>query len=142
MSPVTITRTTINRNGKGWDRQKESFEGVRHERNNKVYLQFKDQLSDDEEPVPSLLTIENNMVRLHRNGSFGGDMVFALGESMQIDYHTPMGVLTMELATSRADVFLSEEVVEVDLQYQIFSEGELLSDIDMRIRAVCSAEIT
>ena len=117
------------------EQEKTVLDGVRHDRGEKIYLQFKEIISEDMEPAPTLLTVVGDEVVLHRKGDVGGDMRFVAGESHSLMYRTPMGALPMEIQTSKVDVFVSQNILEIKLRYNLLSAGELLSEIDMGIRA-------
>lgn len=111
------------------------LDGVRHDRGEKIYLQFKETLFEDMPPVPTLLTVDGNEVRLHRKGEIGGDMRFAAGTNCEIAYRTPMGMVPLAVETERVDVFVSEDVLEVELKYNLLQGAELLGKMEMDIRA-------
>lgn len=135
MKPVWITIATEHSMGRLREKEKKSLPGVRHEQNGKWYLQYKEALAEGEPEIPTLLIISDDRLRLHRKGSYGGDMEFECRKCLKTDYRTPMGILAMETLTKRLDVFVSEDVIEVELQYDLFSDGEKVSDVAMTIRA-------
>lgn len=135
MKQVKIVRETVRRIDGASERERTVLDGVRHGRREKIYLQFKERLSDDLPEVPTLVTVDDGGVKLHRKGELGGDMYFAAGKRTAVKYRTPMGVLGMEIETRRADVFVSESVLEIELHYNLIANKELLSEIEMNIRA-------
>ena len=135
MQQVKIVRRIHRRLDGAAEQEKTVLDGVRHDRGEKIYLQFKEIISEDMEPAPTLLTVVGDEVVLHRKGDVGGDMRFVAGESHSLMYRTPMGALPMEIQTSKVDVFVSQNILEIKLKYNLLSAGELLSEIDMGIRA-------
>ena len=94
-----------------------------------------DLFAEEMDAVPTLLTVENGGVWLHRKGDVGGDMLFAAGKRTAVAYRTPMGMLDLEIDTKRVDVFISEDILEIELKYNLIANEELLSEIEMNIRA-------
>lgn len=135
MQPVLITIETEHRMGRLKEKERKSFPGVRHEQQGKWYLQFKEALEEGGSEVPTLLVISDNQLRLHRKGAYGGDLVFQCNQCRKSEYGTPMGVLELETVTSRLDMFVSEDKLEIELRYDLFSEGEQISKVAMTIRA-------
>ena len=135
MKPVEIVRETLRQADGASERERTVLEGVRHRRGEKIYLQFKEVLAEEMDAVPTLLTVENGGVWLHRKGDVGGDMLFAAGKRTAVAYRTPMGMLDLEIDTKRVDVFISEDILEIELKYNLIANEELLSEIEMNIRA-------
>ena len=123
------------------EKERKSLPGVRHEQNGKWYLQYKESLAEDEPEIPTLLIIADGKLRLRRKGSYGGDLEFECRKCLKTDYRTPMGILPMETLTKRLDVFVSDDVIEVELQYDLFSDGEKVSEVAMTIRAEHVAQL-
>lgn len=132
---VTIQRVTTIRQGGLSDSQELIFVGTREDRDGVIVLRFEEVLAEGEPPVPTIMVLKDQVLKMHRETDLGGDMIFEAATSMELTYNTPAGVFTMQLNTDRLDVFLSADIVEIDLKYRLFSEGELLSDVDMMIRA-------
>ncbi len=139
MQPVLITMETEHSMGRLKEKEKKSFPGVRHEQNGKWYLQYKEALAEGEPEIPTLLTISGEEIRLHRKGAFGGDLEFKCAQCRKTKYRTPMGVLLMETLTNQLDVYIAEEKIEIELQYDLFSEGENVSKVKMTI---CAKAVT
>lgn len=135
MKQVRIVREIVRSIDGASERERTVLNGMRHDRGEKIYLQFKERLSDDLPDVPTLVTVDDGGVKLHRKGELGGDMYFVAGKRTAVKYRTPMGVLDMEIETKRADVFISENVLEIELHYNLIANKELLSEIAMNIRA-------
>ena len=135
MKPVKIVRETLRQADGASERERTVLEGVRHRRGEKIYLQFKEVLAEEMDAVPTLLIVENSGVRLHRKGDVGGDMFFVAGKRTAVAYRTPMGMLDLEIDTKRADVFISEDTLEIELKYNLITNEEILSEIEMNIRA-------
>ncbi len=135
MTSVTIHRTTAISQAGDSDRQEIVFVGNREDVDGRIELKFEEVLSAGEPPVPTIMTLQDQVLTMHRETDLGGDMRFETKTFQELCYNTPAGVFSMQLYTDALDVFLSPDIVEIDLKYRLFSEGELLSDVDMVIRA-------
>lgn len=137
--PVSIGIDTYRKDAESIERDSKSFFGSRSEVNGKIYLRYKEVLAEGEEPIASMLVIDGNDLRLHRKGTYGGDMLFLLGKKSNVNYVTPMGVVPMVVDTSGLDLFISEQKIEINLEYKLYAGDSDGIWTKMRIVANCPA---
>ena len=70
-----------------------------------------------------------------RKGSMGGKLVFQENTRNQSLYSTPMGDMFIEILTENITVNESEDDVNLKVKYQIYIDGNKISDNEITINA-------
>ena len=133
--PVTIELVTVHRADEVEERQVQRHQGSRHEGNGKIYLRFKESLIEGEKPVLTMIILEGTQMRLHRKGPYGAKLQLEAGHKQRTNYVTPMGAMDIVLETHQLDLFISDERIEIETRYNIYSQDMLLNTVEMIIRA-------
>ncbi len=138
MNPVRITMKV---SYDGQEAELQTMSGVRHERDGKIYLQFMQTISTEGASTPTLLIVENSTVRVHRKGDYASDFLFDIDNRHPVTYNTPMGALPMETDTRQLDLFISDEILKIKMRYNLMSNDQIMTAVDMIIHAVVEQHI-
>lgn len=136
---VLIEIDSFQRDQESEERKITTYKGSRHEINDKIYVRYLEVLSEDDEPVSTMLVVDGNSLRIHRKGGYGGDMEFRPGKKTRLDYMTPMGKVPMVIDTSGLDLFISEHRIDIELKYNLCMTGDDGIYTQMRISITCPA---
>lgn len=83
--------------------------------------------------VKSTIKLKNSVLELSQRGSINTRMVFEPGKEYITDYATPYGCLKMGITTHSLDVFRTEGVLKIRIEYALTSDGLPVSDCSMDI---------
>ena len=97
--------------------------GKWYERNDAQVVKYKDVESDTIDTIE----IRPRRVRLRRSGAVRSEMEFAAGESHIFDMDTPLGTFSFLVRTKRVAVGIYDDHLTVELAYDLYSDGALVS---------------
>lgn len=108
--------------------------GKYYERNNKRYIRYEEQQEDMSGTVINTIKIGPEGVEIVKKGLVGAQMVFREKEKINTCYETPYGIMMVTIYTNHVQYTVSEELIEVNLSYNIEMNGEALSDARVYIK--------
>lgn len=108
--------------------------GTYHLYNDKHYIQYEEPTENGVGTTKTTLKIGLTKVELSKKGSASSVMTFDLNEMTQAIYQTQFGNLFFEVKTSEITVQESEEFIDVDLKYVLFTNEVYLSDNQIKLR--------
>lgn len=108
--------------------------GKYYERNNKRYIRYEEQQEDMSGTVINIIKIGPEGVEIVKKGLVGAQMVFREKEKINTCYETPYGIMMITIYTDHVQYTVSEDLIEVNLAYNIEMNGEALSDAKVYIK--------
>lgn len=109
-------------------------------KNGKHYVVYDEVLEGLEGTVKSTIKFTDEMVELIRNGPASTRMVFQPGHEHMAIYQTPMGPLSISLYTEDLTMEISEEQMELKIDYSLKTEGIVVSESTVNIK-ICPKEL-
>lgn len=80
------------------------------------------------------VSMDEGVVTMHRDGSFGTAMVFEKGHRFEGKYQTPFGAIDMGVYATKVNYHVAEGIGEVNLQYQLDLSGQYAAMHELNIR--------
>ena len=114
-----------------------SYAGTRHMVGDKYYLRYKESIGKGQKEVPSMIVVGENEIRIHRTGALKSDLIFSPEEDHECPYTTPMGIISLTTRTKSLDIFIDEKKLDIYLNYELFSNGSLISENEINIISNC-----
>ena len=93
--------------------------GKRYLKNQKIYISYNEKMDGIDEPVPSLITLDENHIVIARRGAVRSTMKFVSREDTRSQYVTSVGTIDLLLHTNRYCAILRENSVEIYLDYAV-----------------------
>lgn len=119
-----IVGTQMNRGEK--DEQIEFItEGKYYEKNNAIYLIYKETEVLGIEGSVTTLKIKDDKVNMKRYGSVGNEMCFEKGKRVTGEYETPFGNMPMELLTNSVENSIDRDTIKgyIHIDYDLSIRG-------------------
>ncbi len=110
-----------------------SARGSYHNRNGKHYIQYEERTEEKEAVINNTIKISNSLVSLTKKGAQQLQMDFDQKEPTQAVYQTPYGSLILDINTKCIQQKEAPGRIEIQLEYSLFSDKELLSDHELFI---------
>ena len=107
--------------------------GELFDRGNEVVIRYEESLDENEPPQKIEILVRDNVITMHRQGTYDANMVFQKGQRYESQYHTPYGDLDMALYCTKATFSMDSEGGEMALQYQLDLGGQFAAVHDMRL---------
>ncbi len=67
----------------------------------------------------TMIFVQGDQILMERDGTYPSKIVFEKGKKFINSYHTPFGVLQMEVYSTRVDHDIKEDEGKLDLKYQL-----------------------
>ena len=110
-------------------------QGKHYVKKDKHYILY-DEIEDESDlKTSNIIKFNNNMVEIIRKGAMGGKLVFQENTRNQSLYSTPIGDMFIEILTENITVNESENDVDLKVKYQIYIDGNKISDNEIAINA-------
>lgn len=120
------------------DQQSEVIEvmnvGSYHEKNGKIYIRYEEHMEDGEGVITNQIKISPDAVEMTKKGAVGAQMLFREKERINSCYETPFGMLMMVVYTKKIRCTVQENLVELNIAYDIEMNGALMSDANVYIK--------
>lgn len=99
---------------------------------------FKDEETGMDAQVSNLLKISENKITLTKHGAANTEMTFEAGKTHTGFYETPFGSMQMRLDTSRVDIEIDKDKIELSIDYGLDMNYSHISDctINMVIESI------
>ena len=107
-----------------------------YKRGDSHYLLYEEMVEGFKEPSRNRIKFKDNLMELTRQGVMGTHMIFEENKTHMTPYNTPFGQLVLGVSTSRIEVQEQEKQILVSVDYQLESEGEMLTDSRIALRIV------
>jgi len=102
--------------------------------NNKWKLRYEENQPDTKEKRKVTMTMDDGVVTMARDGSWGTNMVFREGRRFETNYNTPFGAFGMGIFPTQVDYKVDESGDgEIALKYQLDIQGQFTSVNDLKI---------
>lgn len=92
--------------------------------------------TEDGAEIRNQISIKDQSVTISKRGAVVSDMHFVSGGYDEVAYQTPYGVLAMEIRCKLADVKENAESCLVEVVYDLYSGGVLVSSCVTKIQVV------
>lgn len=102
-------------------------------RNGSHYILYEETDRDSGKTIKNSLKYKGNMLELTRKGAVESRMTFESGRRHIADYATPFGMLRMETAASRILFSEEEECLQINAEYDLWTNGVLFSKCKLTI---------
>jgi len=102
--------------------------GTYHLQNDKHYIQYEEPSEDGQGTIKNRIKITPSQVEMTKKGASDSQMNFDLNHSTEIIYQTPYGNLFFEVKTNLLEVIETEKLIEVKLEYTLYSNGDLIAE--------------
>ncbi|MHC1786905.1 MAG: DUF1934 domain-containing protein [Christensenellales bacterium] len=101
---------------------------------NKWKLRYEENQPDTNERRKITMTMDDGIVTMARDGSWGTNMVFQQGRRFETNYKTPFGAFGMGIFPSQVNYSIDDSGKgEVSLKYQLDIQGQFASVNDLKI---------
>lgn len=94
---------------------------------------FKDEETGKDATVSNLLKISNDTVTITKRGATNTEMTFKEGKQHTGFYETPFGSMQMRLDTSRVDITVENDKIELTIDYGLDMNYSHISDCTINI---------
>lgn len=89
---------------------------------------------EEDREADTVLSIQEETVKIRRFGSSGSTMTIAVGETHQNTYRTPYGALEMETEGHRVSLLVDEQGRgQLTLAYRLTIDGDVTSENEIRL---------
>ncbi len=130
---LTVTGVAMHR-GEEDDAMRLTTVGTLSGSRNKWKLKYEERQSDSDEKHQITMTLDDGIVTMRRDGTYGTNMVFQKGRRYESSYRTPFGTFDMGIFPSRVDYYVNEGGQgEISLKYQLDIQGQFASVHHLRI---------
>lgn len=102
--------------------------GTYHLHSDKHYIQYEEVLEEGKDSIKNMIKFSPTQLEMTKKGSGDSQLFFDLEKDTQAIYRTPYGSLCFDIQTSDIKIKESEELIEVELTYSLYTEGASLSD--------------
>ncbi len=109
-------------------------QGTYHLHKEMHYISYEELPAEGEGLIKSRIKIAPTLVVITRTGAASADMSFELGRNTEAVYRTPYGELRFEVNTSRIVIKELPELLEIHLEYALYSDGVCASRNQTMIR--------
>ncbi len=91
--------------------------------------------ADENGIVKNRIRVEDDAIQVVKHGAVESVMWFKVGEETESVYDTKFGEMDLIMKTTVLDIFIGEEKIRIDLVYELYVNGEFLSNCEMLIEA-------
>lgn len=103
-------------------------------RNGKHFLIY-EEISEEEQQVSKcVLKVSENVVELTKKGSTNVHLLFEKNKSNMTYYNTPFGELILGVATRDIDLFVSEDSLDLKLNYTLDMNYQHVSECELTVK--------
>ena len=100
--------------------------------NDRHFIKYEEK-TDDDAINKVLLKFDNNFLEMIKSGEVRSTLTFTEGENTEGYYKTPYGTFLIETDTIELDVKTGKKNIFVNLEYELFIDGEFVADCKMYI---------
>ena len=109
-------------------------------KNGKHYVLFDEVMEGVDGVIKSTLKFTDNYAEVIRSGAASTRMVFEAGKEHMVIYQTPMGPLSISVYTDDIIAELSEEQMNLEINYSLKTEGSVITESTVHLN-VCPKEL-
>ncbi len=132
---VWVTVHSVQKDGGGNEsRMESSAEGLFYEKNGSSYLLY-EEASEEGGAVKNVVKCKGKLLELKRTGAVNARMVFEQGQTYMTDYATCFGMLRLGVKTRQLAFAAEGDMIRIQAEYELFSEGEPVSTCGIVIEA-------
>lgn len=106
------------------DSNETAFKGKLAFKNDSIYITYK----DEEMGVATTIKTKNGIVWVKRTGNLNANLEFNANKPQTTIYSTPYGEMEIHIITKKCEVYILEQGVEIQINYQILMQNEHISD--------------
>ena len=100
-----------------------SYRGKFYVKNEKLYVKFDEDIPEEKGPVTTILKLDEYEMHVTRTSDVKNTMYYCQGQEYTNVYVTPYGNLDMHIATHKYRPMLTDDFLEIDLEYTISLNG-------------------
>lgn len=132
---VRITVRGIQRDEDGNELVTETVsDGEYYERGGSIYLFYEEFPEEESRAVKHTIKCKENVLELTKKGLVNARIIFEPGQTHMTDYATPYGLLRLGVKTRGVNSLVGENVLEIQAEYALTSEEEILNECEILIR--------
>lgn len=114
--------------------------GTYHFANGKHFIQYDEPMDQTGKYIRNSIKISKSEVTYSKKDAHHTRMYFEINQTTQMNYHTPYGMLALDVCTSQIDLLEEEERLEVKLIYNLSNNGVPVSDNGLSIIVRASSQ--
>ncbi len=99
----------------------------------KAEVTYQETLDESLPPQTVIVTVQDDIVTMRREGNYATQMVFARGQRYEGIYQTPFGTMDIAVFCTRLSYDLTEEGGEIFLVYQMDMNGQFAAMHQMHL---------
>ena len=93
-------------------------------KNEKIYISYSEKLEGVQDAVPSLLTIDDNLLQISRRGEVRSTMKFVCDTDTKCRYVTGVGAIELIIHTVKYSPIITDEAINIYLDYSVTMNGQ------------------
>lgn len=97
--------------------------GSMYEKNNDIYIVYKEELEKGSVHVTTTIKISGNEVFIKRFGDIKSDMKFVQGEETITKYRTPQGLFDIKINTQKLEINKLNKSIQLNIEYNMCIDG-------------------
>ncbi len=101
--------------------------------NGKHYIHYEESIEGSDSKLRSIIKISEDRIILMKKGISAAQMIFDIKQEEQAVYQTPYGDIALRTVTKEINLSVSENRVEIALEYALYTEDGKLSDNKLNI---------
>ena len=109
-------------------------DGEYYERGGSIYLFYEEFPEEESGAVKHTIKCKENVLELTKKGLVNARIIFEPGQTHMTDYATPYGLLRLGVKTYGVKSLMRENVLEIQAEYALTSEEEILSECEILIK--------
>lgn len=106
------------------DEAENTFTGNLAIKDENIFITYKDKTTD----VNTIIKASKQGVSVKRMGAMHGKLKFEVDKPYKTLYGTPYGEMSIEIQTSKSEVYLLEKGIKIYIEYKMLMNGEKVSD--------------
>ncbi len=111
------------------------LDGTRVDSDGAVYLSFEENWEGVEGLVHSDMRLTREGIVVERSGPVQTKMEFLPDEDTMCEYQTQIGTISFVISTLTMDMGIGEERVSFFVRYEMYAQGELISENELSVEA-------
>ena len=105
-------------------------------KNGCFYITYKEHSDMGMDNSRVIIKLDGDIVTMRRMGEYRTVMVYKTGEVTDFNYHTPFGQLNIKIRTQRIESRFCESGGTLELEYLLFTGGEVTkNEIKIKVKA-------
>ena len=104
------------------------IDAVVAKRGKSTYITFKQPIPEHQVEISNIVKLKDNKVYVKRSGALSSDLEFDIQKEYVTTYENEYGLLDIRIKTERIESFIVEDIVRLELRYEVSIQGKKVSD--------------